>query len=71
MKRSEETKLRASLIKAIDDWWEREDLGVARPMLGDATLVHMAEAALGVLLAVDDLYETLRDDDMLKAEDEE
>lgn len=61
MKRSEETKLRASLIKAMDDWWERDDLGVSRPMLGDATLVHMAEAALGVLLALDDLYETLRE----------
>lgn len=71
MKRSEETKLRASLIRAIDDWWERDDLGVSRPVLGDATLVHMAEAALGVLFAVDDLYDTLRDDDMLKAEDEE
>lgn len=71
MKRSEETKLRASLIKAIDDWWNQTELGVSRPILGDATLVHMAEAALGVLLAVDDLYETLRDDGELKEEEDE
>jgi predicted RNase H-like nuclease (RuvC/YqgF family) len=66
VKRSEATKLRASLIKAIDDWWDRDDLGVARPMLGDSTLIHMADAALVVLLAVDDLYETLGNEDQLK-----
>lgn len=68
MKRTEETKLRAGLFKAIEQWWEQEDIGAPRPVLGDSTLVHMAEAALGVLLAVDDLYESLREGDELKEE---
>jgi hypothetical protein len=66
MKRNDELKLRASLIAAIDQWWEKEAIGALRPVLGDATLLHMADAALGVLLAVDDLYESLRDGDELK-----
>jgi hypothetical protein len=72
VKRTEETKIRASLIQAIDQWWEQGDIGGApRPVLGDSTLVHMAEAALGVLLAVDDLYEALRDSGELKDEESE
>lgn len=61
MKRNEEMKLRASLIEAMERWWSNEDgtegavtLGVPLPTLGDATLVFMAEAALGVLLAISD-----------------
>lgn len=73
MKRAEETRIRASLIEAIDAWWAgpAQSLNVPLPVVGDSTLVHMAEAALGVLLAVDDLYEYLRDTEALKDEDDE
>ena len=67
MKRTDETKLRASLIAAMTAWWDGNDglqgTGVAgrMPMVGDATLVYMAEAALNVLLAIDDVQTYLRD----------
>ncbi len=68
MKRTEEMRLRAALIRVIEDWWEKEDIGAPRLVLGDSTLVHMAESALAVLLSVDDLYETLHADGELKEE---
>lgn len=61
MKRNEEAKLRASLIAAMTSWWDREDgmqatgLAARMPLIGDATLVYMAEQALGVLLAIEDV----------------
>lgn len=61
MKKADENKLRASLIGAITSWWDRTDgleatgLRARMPMIGDATMVYMAEAALGVLLAIDDV----------------
>ncbi len=68
MKRAEEMRIRASLIQILDAWWEgpAQQLNVSMPVTGDSTLVHMAEAALGVLLSVDDLYEFLRDSGKLK-----
>ncbi len=64
MKRSEETKLRASLIEAIERWWDGEVMeatGATVPLVGDATLVFMADAALNVLLAIDDVQTYLRE----------
>jgi hypothetical protein len=65
MKRGEETQLRASLIEAITHWWDSSDgmeaTNVPRPIIGDATLVLMAEAALNVLLAIDDVEPYLRE----------
>jgi len=61
MKKADESKLRTSLIRAMTDWWDREDgleatgLRARMPLIGDATLVYMAEQALGVLLAIDDV----------------
>jgi hypothetical protein len=61
MKRADETKLRASLIAAMTAWWDRPDgldaTGVRgrMPLIGDATIVYMAEQALNVLLAIDDV----------------
>jgi hypothetical protein len=61
MKRNDENKLRASLIAAMTSWWDSEirlqgtGLAGRMPLIGDATLTYMAEQALGVLLAIDDV----------------
>jgi hypothetical protein len=74
MKRNDEMRVRASLIKTIERWWDDPDgiqeTGVELPTLGDSTLTLMAEAALGVLLAAADVEQYFRENGMLKAEEE-
>jgi hypothetical protein len=65
VKRGDETRVRASLLEAMTHWWDGSDgleaTNVQRPIIGDATLVLMAEAAMGVLLAIDDVETYLRE----------
>jgi len=67
VKKADESKLRASLIAAITDWWDGADgleasgVRARMPLIGDATLVYMAEQALGVLLAIDDVQTYLQE----------
>jgi hypothetical protein len=61
MRRKDEEALRTSLRRAIQAWWESEELDtIERPYIGDNTIVIMADAAVTVLVALDDVYETLR-----------
>lgn len=67
MKKAHENKLHASLAEAIDRWWDSADgleatgLRGRMPMIGDATLAYMADAALGVLLAIEDVQVYLKE----------
>lgn len=76
MKRNEEQKLRASLIEAMSSWWDREDgmpatgLAARMPLIGDATLTYMAEQALGVLLAIEDVQTYLTETGQMVPEKE-
>jgi len=69
--RADEMKLRASLIAAIERWWESDiaDTGVIVPLVGDATLVYMAEQALNVLLAIEDVQTYLHAGGFMVEED--
>jgi hypothetical protein len=77
MKRADETKLRASLIAAMTAWWDRSDglqaTGIAArmPLIGDATLVYMAEQALNVLLAIDDVQTYLTETGHMAPDEDE
>lgn len=73
MTRIEEEKLRASLAKAIDAWWDGEggaqSLDVRMPFVGPATFELMALAATTVLVALDDAQRSMIDGGIVKADD--
>ena len=72
MKRSDENALRASLIAAMTDWWDgglTTSLRGRMPTIGDATLVYMADQALGVLLAIEDVQTYLTETGQMMQED--
>ena len=79
MNRADETKLRTSLIKAINHWWSSDDgtdeglaaTGVVVPFIGDATLDYMADAALNVLLAISDVQDYLHKNGHMVEEEED
>lgn len=61
MKRRDEQLLRSKLQKLLADWWGSDAIDhVALPYVGDNTIILMTDAAINVLIAVDDVYETLR-----------
>lgn len=72
MNRHDELMLRHTLIKAIERWWEEEAAkhSALLPIVGDATHVFMAEAALGVLLSIADVETYLRSNGFMKEESE-
>lgn len=73
MTRVEEERLRASLTKAIDNWWDGKEgaqtIGVRMPYVGDLTFEQMAAAAAAVLVALDDVQRSMIDGGIVKADD--
>lgn len=65
------SKLRTSLISAIDTWWmdEQDTLSnsVTLPWVGENTLAYIADAALAVILALQDTQEYLEREHNLAA----
>jgi len=68
MERKNYNRLLVSLTDRVMVWLDEmaEDTGVDVPYTGHNTAVHMAEAALQVLAAVDDLRNTLIEDGEIK-----
>ena len=73
MTRIEEEKLRASLAKVIDAWWDGEggaqSLSIRMPFVGDETFELMAAAAASVLIALDDAQRCMINNGIVKADD--
>jgi hypothetical protein len=67
MNEREKTQLRASLIKAIEDWWESESEDISMPWVGSNSLAHAADAALAVIFALQDTQEYLEQEHGLKS----
>jgi len=61
MTKTNYNKLLVSLTDRIMVWIDEEhdQTGVSVPYIGNNTAAHMATAAMNVLAAIDDLYETL------------
>lgn len=63
MKETVKNKLRLSLAEVIDGWWGSIDF-VDFPYVGENICEHMAESALNVLFAVDDVQDYLKSQGM-------
>jgi hypothetical protein len=66
MNRTSETKAHASLTEAMEAWWEGAAQSLDVPYVGDNMAELMATAALTVLLAMADVYETMLVNNELK-----
>lgn len=62
MTRTDEEKVKASILEALENWWDgaAQALDVQLPYIGDDVHAQMANAALAVLLAAGSTYETLQ-----------
>jgi hypothetical protein len=70
-KRTDEEKLRASLVEALEGWWDNgaQATEVHMPYVGDETFIQMANAALAVFVAIADVQESAVRDGYFKEVD--
>lgn len=68
MKRSDEIKLQASLLEALEVWWDNgaQATEVRLPYVGDDLFNQMANAALAVFIACADVQKSAIRDGILK-----
>lgn len=64
MNQVEKHQLSFSLSAAIEEWWGHASEEVSMPYVSDNVHALMAEAALSVLLAVDDTQQFLKNEGM-------
>ena len=61
MKRSDEDRIKASLVEAFENWWDNgaQATAVRMPYISDELFHRMADAALAVLAVLDDIQDSM------------